>query len=244
MIDAMKPLGTALAIVCVFFFQNLQAREFTSTDGRKLNGEVLALKGDNVVLKVGTRNYTIPRDRFIEADQKYFEEWAANEAKNKVPDLEVVVSTGKSDRRDRNDSYDDRKGSFQLKVIVENEEQNFDVKGAKARLVVFGEACDDKNTFLVMQDNQFAVNVPAGKTTEWEGKKVSYEFDDNYPALWGHKYDGYALEIKNATGKIIFQKTVPTKFEKTIDKLVTLKTGQAFDKDLQNVRRGSTIYLR
>jgi hypothetical protein len=40
------------------------AREFTSQDGRKINGELLAHSGDQVIIKVGAKEFAAPVANF------------------------------------------------------------------------------------------------------------------------------------------------------------------------------------
>lgn len=53
----------------------LAAREFTSADGRKINGELLAHSGDGVVLKVGAKEFVVPISSFSADDQQFIKTW-------------------------------------------------------------------------------------------------------------------------------------------------------------------------
>lgn len=53
------------------------AREFTSQDGRKINGELLAHSGDQVIIKVGAKEFVVPVANFSLDDQQFIKEWVA-----------------------------------------------------------------------------------------------------------------------------------------------------------------------
>lgn len=53
------------------------AREFTSADGKKIDGELIAHAEDQVTLKVGAREFVIPVVKFSLDDQQFIKEWIA-----------------------------------------------------------------------------------------------------------------------------------------------------------------------
>lgn len=61
----------------------LYAREFTDTQGRKLDADILSVAGDQVTLKRKSdmRTFTVASTTFSEDDQKFIEEWAATSMK-------------------------------------------------------------------------------------------------------------------------------------------------------------------
>ncbi len=218
------------------------SREFTSTDGKKINAEIVTATEDEVVLKMGAREFRIPIARLSEPDRKHISEWRTTALKNKIPKLKVEIYSGKSDRRDKNDSYDDRTGSFQFKVKITNEEIHYQLSDATAKLVVIGEDCDNSKVYGVMQTNSFKVSAEPGKTFEWQGKPFHFEYDDD-PPTHGVKYYGYVLQLKNSSGKVIYENAIPKKFEDSINKILPLKYSAGFDKDIRS-RDGFYIYKR
>ncbi len=214
-----------------------ETREFHSTDGKSITAEVVQVRGADVVLSMSGREFTVPVSRLSQADQQYLEEWKKDDLENHVPKMRVEITSGKSDRRDKSDGFDDRTGSFQLGVKITNEEIHFNLQGAKAEIVAIGEDAEDRNKYGIMQKSAFEVSVEPGKTFVWTGDEVSYRFDDSPPAYWGSSYAGYILRIKNANGKVIYQNAVPQIFEKQIDKILGLPALGAFDKSGES--RGS-----
>lgn len=73
-----------LTPVCVLLaFSSLSAREFTDTQGRKLNAEIVSVTGDMVaLLRPGeTRPIGAKIALFSDTDQKFIREWAATNIK-------------------------------------------------------------------------------------------------------------------------------------------------------------------
>lgn len=206
-------------------------REFKSTDGKTITAEVAAVEGDNVVLSMNGREFTVPISRFSQADQDFIAEWKKKDLEDHVPKMKVEVNTGKSDRSDKADSFDNRVGSFQFAVKLLNEEIHFDLQGAKAELVVIGEDAETRGRYGIMQKSAFEVSAAPGKTFEWQGKRLHYRFDDRPPAYWGSSYAGYVLRIKNANGKVIYENAVPQVLEKQVEAILKMEEGAAFDRD-------------
>lgn len=67
-----------LLTFCLWMISNsATAREFTSADGRKLNGELVAHAGEQVILKVGAKEFVIGVANFSVDDQQFIKEWVA-----------------------------------------------------------------------------------------------------------------------------------------------------------------------
>ena len=50
-------------------------RDFTSQDGRKVTGEILAHSGDQIILQVGAKEFVVPVAGFSLEDQQNIKEW-------------------------------------------------------------------------------------------------------------------------------------------------------------------------
>lgn len=217
-------------------------REFKSTDGKTITAEIAAVQAGTVVLSMNGREFTVPLDRLSREDQDFIAEWKKKDLENHVPKLRVDIATGKSDRRDKADDFDDRTGSFQFSVKITNEEIHFDLQGGKAELAMIGEDAETRGKFGIMQKANFAVAAQPGKAFEWQGERLSYRFDDRPPAYWGSSYAGYVIRIKNATGKVIYQNAIPQTFEKHIDAILKMETRAGFDRNGQS--RGSISIMQ
>jgi hypothetical protein len=226
--------------VCFAPMMEIHSREFKSIDGKVINADIVTVRGADVVLKIAGKEYTVPINRLSAEDQEFIAEWKTKALEEHIPKLRIEVNSGKSDRSDKADFFDDRKGSVEFSVKILNEEIDFDLKGARASLVVIGEDAENRGRFGVMQKSSFEVAVEPGKTFEWKGDKLNYKFDDSPPAYWGTSYAGYVFQIRNAKGKVIFQNALPKGFEKHVDAILKMELKAAFDRDAK--ARGS-IYI-
>jgi len=213
------------------------ARIFTSTDGKQIDGEIIAAKGASVVIKVGTKNFTIPVSRFVEEDRKYIDEWKVEAAKNLIPKLDVKINPGVNNHRDKGGDFDDRAGSFDFAISVENRERGYDLVDATGRLVVLGRSVVDNDIYVVQQAVGMKFSVKEGKTEEWQGQEVRFEFDDNGTVQGGYKYYAYLFELKNSSGTVIYQKASQKKFESILEQGITLSEGDYADATLKKTGR-------
>jgi hypothetical protein len=206
-------------------------REFKSTDGKTITAEIASVQADVVILSMNGREFTVPLDRLSREDQDFIAEWKQKDLEDHVPKILVDIATGKSDRRDKADDFDDRTGSFQFNIKVTNEEIHFAIQGAKAELVVIGEDAETRGKYGIMQKAAFDVAVLPGKIQEWQGKKLNYRFDDSSPSFWGSSYAGYICRITDAKGKVIYENSIPQIFEKNIAAILKMEENAAFDRN-------------
>lgn len=68
----MKRLITGISLI---LFLSAEAREFTSKDGRKINGELLAHSGEQVIIQVGAKEFVVPISGFSVDDQQFIKDW-------------------------------------------------------------------------------------------------------------------------------------------------------------------------
>ncbi|HUF63829.1 MAG TPA: prolyl oligopeptidase family serine peptidase [Verrucomicrobiales bacterium] len=76
----MKKLALVAFIACCIAPALLSAREWTSTDGRKLQADFVSLSGDTVILRRSSdgREFTLALDRLSESDREWIETRAAD----------------------------------------------------------------------------------------------------------------------------------------------------------------------
>jgi|GEM_PF-1263173 len=64
-----------LSIALLFLGESSFSREFTSQDGRQVNGEILAHAGNQIILQIGVKEFVVPAANFSLEDQQYIKEW-------------------------------------------------------------------------------------------------------------------------------------------------------------------------
>ncbi len=202
-------------------------REFTSTDGKKIEAEVLKVTSDSVVLGRGGSNFTVPLNRLSKGDRSFLKEWAENEEKNRIPKVDIKINSNKRDRREQN-AYEDRVGEFRFEIFIENDEQNFDIKKATGTLIVLGKYLYEKDEGIVMERKEFKnVTIPDGESIKLEGSLVKFEYDKS-GYQHGQKYDGYLFVLRTAGGKIIKTASSTSRVGNASALILKLKNGDRF----------------
>jgi hypothetical protein len=206
----------------------LEGREFTSTDGKKIEAEVLKVTPDAVVLERGGSNFTVPLNRLSKPDLTFLKKWVEDEKKNRIPKVEIKVNSNKRDRREQN-AYEDRKGEFKFEIFIENEERGFNIEKATGTLIVLGKYLYERDEGIVMERKEFKdITVLEGETRTVEGGLVKFEYDkDGY--THGQKYDGYLFVFKTAGGKVIKTVGSTSRVESSAPLILKLRNENRFD---------------
>ena len=55
-----KPTVLLLALLAISAFSNAEVRKFTDNTGREMQAELIAVRGDQVEMKVGGKEFTLP----------------------------------------------------------------------------------------------------------------------------------------------------------------------------------------
>lgn len=72
-----RALAIALGLIIILTLPRAEAREWTSTDGRKLQAAFVSMQGDKIELKLANgQTVTVPKDRLIPADGEAAERFA------------------------------------------------------------------------------------------------------------------------------------------------------------------------
>lgn len=216
-----------------------RGREFTSTDGKKIEAQVLKVTPDAVVLERGGSNFTVPLDRLTKADQTFLKKWAENERKNRIPKVDIKINSNKRDRREQN-AYEDRVGEFKFEIFIENDERAFDIKKASGTLIVLGKYLYEKNEGIVMERKEFKdITIPEAESIKLEGNLVKFEYDKS-GYTHGQKYDGYLFVLRTASGKVIETIGSTSRVENASALILKLKNGDQFDERTFSKSNGET----
>lgn len=238
----MKHLRSQLLVllgICLIPHLQAEPRTFTSTDGKSFVAVPVKVTETSAVFKrAGASNVTVPISRFTLDDQAWLKKWAIEEKKNLIPKIELRINTNKRDRREDN-AYEDRRGEFQFEIEIENEERNYDLKGASATLIALGDYMYTKGEGVVMERTEFKkIDIPEGQTTKIKGKLVQYEYDkDGYKH--GEKYTGYLFQLRTANGKIIETRGSTARIENDAELILKFKQNEHFDERTFRSKSGS-----
>lgn len=227
--------------ICLLAFvaSSVSARTFTATDGRTIEATVVGMKENSAVLKRSDGpEVTVPLTLLSEADREYLKQWSIENAKNKIPRVKVVVDSNKRDSAVQA-GYDQRRGSFQFKISITNEERGFRLEKGTATLVVLGDYRYNPGEQVVMQRREFKdISIDFGKTYEINAEEVRYEYYREFNS--GQKYSDYVFVFRNAAGKVIDVSGSNTRIENLADIILRLKEEDHCNKRYQKIKTSSS----
>ena len=105
--------------VCVVLaLTSLSAREFTDTQGRKLEAEIVSAAAGQVSLKrvADGRLFNVPAATFTEADQKFIAEWAAANTKYSFDVTYTKKKQGETKQKSNNVTYEQETWIYKINI--------------------------------------------------------------------------------------------------------------------------------
>ncbi|MEX2579243.1 MAG: hypothetical protein WD342_09300 [Verrucomicrobiales bacterium] len=99
--------------------QSDDARTFTSTDGKNLTANVVAVFGQTSVLSVQGREYAIPFSRLNESDQAYLKKWAGENANGATSLFDITLEAKMENKKKKegpNTTVEEEKWVYEISV--------------------------------------------------------------------------------------------------------------------------------
>jgi hypothetical protein len=226
-------------LMMVLVSSSLSAREFISSEGQKIEAEIILVSSDDLVSlkRADGVPFSVPLDRFSEADQKHILEWKeANKdtvpahLKDAMPRMVIRVSTGKTNKSDEQLSgyLDEHKQKVRIGVVLENKDAVYPIANAKLTMMVFGTSPESKADAVVYREEISSIDLPLNIEKTFEGKAFELWYDDK-GAMYGHKFKGYAVFLEDPQGKILAEVTIPGPAANYLAEIKSLKVGDVFD---------------
>lgn len=206
----MKKILAALLLLTSSAFVNAEVRKFTDTNGREIQAELIAVRGDQVEMKVGGKTYTLPISKFAEADVTFIKEWGeANPAPLKVRGMyiEIKKNTDKvkepkanDDGKKKKDAAKISRTNFDYDITVRNTSQQ-DLPDLKLKYTIYKfvrersdtgkfenleETVEEEEISLLEKSSEFSTTTTTVMTTDSEesNKKAGTE-KIHKETLWG-----------------------------------------------------------
>jgi hypothetical protein len=234
-----------------------EIREFTGTDGRTLEAELIEVRKDSqgtiiVELRRADRRYfTIPISRFSADDQKYFrKQWEKQIKDRSLLKAEHRISinlklNAKTQDKDV-DAYSygsvrkDRRMLYRPEAVISNEELTQSFEGNRIRIVVIAQSKSEKEQFLIASATTKPLELPAKGSTSIVGQGFSlqeYEYKSglsNYEYAYGYEKDDYVVLIYNRDGEITHSRSSSNKFMDHIENVEKCKAGEIYSEGLEH----------
>lgn len=135
-----------ITALCLPLGLSAETRKLTDTNGREIEAELIAVRGDQVEMKVRGKVYTLPISKFSEADVTAIKEWGeANPAPIKIRGMYIEIKKN-SERLKEPKANDDGKKkkdgpkisrtNFDYSITVRNTSTN-DLPDMKVKYTVY-----------------------------------------------------------------------------------------------------------
>jgi len=224
-------------------------RTFKNDAGVELEAEVLSCEvGEQATVRRrdGKVFKGVSWSMFSVADRKYLVQWAKDEAKkfsqaDLDADARIAVTVLKGQDDDFNDygDIDDHVIQFEPRVIIDSDEKDRTFTGVQAVLVMIGQGYLRKSEYVVLQRQEFMLDIPARDELRWTGKPFKCSYDPDYG---GYRYGGYVLVLKNRAGQIVYTKSSKTLWERSARNILAAELKLGYDRDFANGKELRTTY--
>lgn len=193
----------------------------TSTDGKTLKVKMTGFKDDTVeVLSLSNRKtYNIPLNKLDEESQEIVNEWT-KEGGHLSTRFDIDYTSGKTDRLEDANDYDDRLLELSPRFTVTNDFGNTSTRPVKMVTLILGRPVLERRKISILAKEEFDVpSIKPQKSSTFALKKLEVKYDDNQSAQYGSKYIGYAVFLIS-NDEAVYSKytpaTVKTKFGETL----------------------------
>ena len=232
-----------LALSALSLLSSLSAETLESADGRKIEVD-LVRKSDSEVwfkLKGKAKVMSYKIESLSDNSQQFIKDWAPT----LTTKFEIDFSSGKRNRKDKAEDYDDRVYSMQPKLKVENRDQNSSSAAVTAHMYFFGRPILHSKGICLIYKLQFPIPSlePLQDFTTQSEKEVTFGYDaDDNGEVFGARYKGYLLVMTNEDGEEVFRKAVPEKaYGAAHETIKNMTAGYLYD---SNFERAGDVRIR
>ncbi|MEO0796370.1 MAG: hypothetical protein AAFX93_14465 [Verrucomicrobiota bacterium] len=228
-------------------FAGEEFRKFTSQDGREMRAKIVE-SGSPDKVTIQHENGTFYRDLnpeiFSFQDQRYIREWREKQRKSldeadlsSDSRIEVRVYRGRDDDLNKYGNVDDRDVRYEPSVVIVNKELEKSYTGIQGTVVYVGQSVFDRKEFKILNRQEFTMDAPRKKETEWKGDPFQNLYDDDASNghAFGYKYAGYLLVLKNRAGEVVFTKGSKGDWENAPQSLMQASLRSSYAKNFRRV---------
>lgn len=118
------------------------------------------------------------------------------------PRIDIVAQKARKAKFDGTD-YDNVSEQFQMNIKIKNLDGTREVNHLTAHLFVYGKFCAERNAYQMLDRATSQFDLPRRGEHAFQGETVELQYDDNFSAKYGVKYDGYIVVVKDQEGKVV-----------------------------------------
>ena len=131
--------------------------------------------------------------------------------------------------------FDDKNERITFTVKLTNPDAKIPLNDLKAEFYVFTQDIVDRKVYRLLGKDESPFSLPPRGMHTFTTAEVSTMYDTT-DARFGSRYDGWAIVIRDAAGKIVYKKATTPNWANGAEKLNQLTQGSAFDRDLKPLR--------
>lgn len=143
------------------------------------------------------------------------------------------------DRKNRG-SYNSKTDRVSLTIKLTNQDPAKEFKDLKAIFIIIAQNLAEKKRFVALAREDFPVKLGKGtadREMEHQTKEATTSYYDYRNYETGDQYDGWAIALVNADGKIVAYKASNESYEQNIGKIDNIKAQSWFDLHFDPVER-------
>ncbi len=139
--------------------------------------------------------------------------------------------------------FDDKTQIIKSRIKMMNTTNDQDYTEYKAVYIVIGESAINRKIIKVLLREEFPISITARNFFERETENVETMYDTSN-AKFGHKYDGWIIQITDPKGEIVYTKSTSSALEKMPKEIQEMKANFCYDKKLKQASEPSLILNR
>jgi hypothetical protein len=140
--------------------------------------------------------------------------------------IEVMISRPS---RVKGGDFDDKTQVITPRIKLTNTTNQENYENHKATFFLICESASTSGIYKITLQHDFDITLPVRQVMESEGSPVMTQFDTT-GAAFGFKYDGWVIQVKDASGAIVATKSTSPTLEKMTESIASLKVEQCYDR--------------
>ena len=131
--------------------------------------------------------------------------------------------------------FDDKTDQISFTVKLTNPDTRIALNDLKAEFYVLAQGMANRKSFELLGKDESTFSLPPRGNHSFVTGEVTTMWD-NTGAIFGSKYDGWAILIRDGSGNLLLKKATSPTWMAVAEKLHTVRPKTFFDKDLKPVQ--------
>lgn len=222
------------------FYQNSLAKyhNITNNDGHLIEAKLIEGRSpEHITLKRkdGRIFKNIPVSQLSPESQQLVANWQneitaslADKNISSESEIEISFSTKRNNKKNDYNDIDDRVVSLEPAVTLKSDELLQNHKGIKGTMVVLGVEALNNKVCVILNKEDFTVDLPAKEEIRWEGTNLTCTYDPDYG---GFKYLGDLVVLRNDQNEIVLAEGSSNNVIRNTQAIFSAKKYRGYDRN-------------